>query len=540
MLRAGRARPSGCLAQGGVSSAIGGKGLAIIGKQHPAYRTRVRLIVIGAVVVAAHWLLIVGHLGVWRMDLLTERRLDLVAAEASSVARAGAQALDRHLHALRTVPELLAGQERFGRIVAVFEALAGPAPRSAWPDLLQRADFRSLSAHLAVLAADLDLDGIYVTTAPGFVVASSDSGTPHSHLGFTFAGSGHVAQALEHGPGEQFRHDLLSGRPTFFFSHRIGGGQAEGTIVVAVSSERLMRRIDRGIETVLVSDPNNIVVIASDRGLIYRHVGNPNPAQLSVEDLTLRYGRGSFDPVPPELFAAQATEIIEHGMVYASAPVAQEDMSIHVTAPVPALLEMRRENLVVVIGLVLFGLLLVAGTATVLIQLGAARERATRDHLTGLSNRRYADEILPGLLELDDRGRLAGFTFVSFDLDRFKGINDAWGHQVGDRVLVRFAAIMMATARRSDLVFRLGGEEFAAVLIEEDIGGALAYAERVRAATEAIRDVDPVPPGRITVSAGVAKRLPGESFEALAERADALLYRAKQNGRNRIECDDAP
>ena len=515
--------------------------MAIIGEHHPASRARVRVIVIGALVVAAHWLFVVGHLGVWRMDLLTERRLDLVASEAASVARAGAQALERHMQALRTVPELLAGQERFARSVASFDVVASPAPRAAWHDLLQRTDFRTLSASLASLSAELDLEGIYVTTRSGFIIASSDIGTPHSHLGFTFAGSSHVVQALEHGSGEQFGHDLLSGVPMFFFAHRIDqDAGVPGAIVVAVSSERLMQRINRGIETVLVSDPNNIVVIASDRGLLYRHVGNPDPARLGVEQLTLRYGRSSFDPVPPQFFADETTEVIEAGTIYASAPVPHENMSIHVSAPVPALQEMRRENIVVVLGLVLFGLLLTAGTAMVLIQLGFARDRATRDHLTGLSNRRYADEVLPGLMELDDRGRLAGFTIVSFDLDRFKGINDTWGHQAGDRVLERFSAIMMASARRSDLVFRLGGEEFAAVLIEEDVEGALAYAERVRAATEAIDDLDPVPPGRITVSAGVAKRRPGESFEALLGRADLLLYRAKENGRNRIECDDAP
>lgn len=84
----------------------------------------------------------------------------------------------------------------------------------------------------------------------------------------------------------------------------------------------------------------------------------------------------------------------------------------------------------------------------------------------------------------------------------------------------------------------MGGEEFVAFLVEQNLDGVTIFAERVRARVAAIDDLAPIPAGRITTSAGVVMRRPGEGLEEMAKRADALLYRAKANGRNRIERED--
>jgi diguanylate cyclase (GGDEF)-like protein len=164
------------------------------------------------------------------------------------------------------------------------------------------------------------------------------------------------------------------------------------------------------------------------------------------------------------------------------------------------------------------------------------REQALRDPLTGLHNRRYLFEVAPGLLE---RARRQGslLAVVLLDLDHFKLLNDTYGHQAGDLVLQRFAALLAEALRKSDIVCRHGGEEFVALLPDIDAQGAEAMLERLLLTYQA----EPHEHGRrrlprCTFSAGIAL-FPdhGSTLEQLLSRADRALYRAKQQGRSRIE-----
>jgi diguanylate cyclase (GGDEF)-like protein len=164
------------------------------------------------------------------------------------------------------------------------------------------------------------------------------------------------------------------------------------------------------------------------------------------------------------------------------------------------------------------------------------REQALRDPLTGLHNRRYLFEVGPGTLELARRQRCQ-LAVVLLDLDHFKLLNDTYGHQAGDTVLQRFAALLVEALRKSDIVCRHGGEEFVALMPDIDANGAQAMLTRLLEAYEA----DPPEHGRrrlprCTFSAGIAL-FPrhGSTLEQLLSRADRALYRAKQQGRSRIE-----
>jgi diguanylate cyclase (GGDEF)-like protein len=156
-----------------------------------------------------------------------------------------------------------------------------------------------------------------------------------------------------------------------------------------------------------------------------------------------------------------------------------------------------------------------------------------RDPLTGLGNRRAVDHHLPALL----RGAAAAgrpVTLAILDLDHFKHINDRHGHLVGDRVLVAVAQLMRECVRQADLVARIGGEEFLAVLPDADETRALEICERIRQHV-AGHDWAAVFPGlAVTLSVGVASAPPHDET-ALATRADQALYRAKALGRNRVE-----
>jgi len=127
------------------------------------------------------------------------------------------------------------------------------------------------------------------------------------------------------------------------------------------------------------------------------------------------------------------------------------------------------------------------------------------------------------------------------DLDRFKAVNDTHGHAAGDAVLAAFARILLGQVRASDVLARVGGEEFVLLAPNSGREETLLLAERLRKAVE----MDSIFFGelclRVTVSIGAATDHPGVAgYEALLERADQALYNAKRNGRNRVETIDAP
>lgn len=157
--------------------------------------------------------------------------------------------------------------------------------------------------------------------------------------------------------------------------------------------------------------------------------------------------------------------------------------------------------------------------------------QARSDPLTGLLNRRGFDAQMAYALALARRsGR--PLSIVTMDVDHFKQINDTYGHEAGDHVLQRLAQTLMQRLRDSDVVARLGGEEFAALLQDTDIAGARAIAQ---ALVDAIgKQRDPVA-GHFTISAGVATlRGMDDLGSALLRRGDEALYEAKRAGRNRV------
>jgi two-component system cell cycle response regulator len=165
----------------------------------------------------------------------------------------------------------------------------------------------------------------------------------------------------------------------------------------------------------------------------------------------------------------------------------------------------------------------------------ALREQATRDALTGLWNRRAIYDILQNELARSSRTSEPLIVLMA-DLDGFKPVNDRFGHLVGDSVLRQVAARMRASVRRYDAVGRYGGEEFLIVLPGCGLPGGIIQAERIRDAIGA----ETFPAGHIdialTCSLGAACAFPPpvQHADDLVREADAALYRAKYNGRNRV------
>jgi len=156
-----------------------------------------------------------------------------------------------------------------------------------------------------------------------------------------------------------------------------------------------------------------------------------------------------------------------------------------------------------------------------------------RDQLTGTYNRRKIDQVFKAEKQRVHAGNQQ-LSVIMVDIDHFKKVNDAHGHQVGDAVLSAIAGIFKTTIREKDILGRWGGEEFLIICPETDLDGALVLAEKLRKKLDEAKI--PVA-GRQTCSFGVAQLMKDENIDAMVYRADAALYRAKENGRNRVECD---
>jgi len=156
--------------------------------------------------------------------------------------------------------------------------------------------------------------------------------------------------------------------------------------------------------------------------------------------------------------------------------------------------------------------------------------QAIRDPLTGAFNRRHLHACLALAIERRRRTGEAA-SLLLLDVDRFKAINDAVGHPAGDRVLKAIVSLVGRRARKVDVLFRLGGEEFALLLAGATLPDAAAVAEDLRRSVEAAPLVD----GRsVSVSIGLCDLHDSHSVETWIEETDAALYRAKRAGRNRV------
>lgn len=174
-------------------------------------------------------------------------------------------------------------------------------------------------------------------------------------------------------------------------------------------------------------------------------------------------------------------------------------------------------------------------------QCKSAMEEARSDTLTGLRNRRAFEEEFSRDLARSERTR-EPLSLVVLDIDKFKQINDTWGHATGDLVIKEIAALVKQAVRTSDMPARIGGEEYGVVLTNADTKTARAVAERIRSLVAGHRlsnsnnSESKLP---VTVSVGVATLRPGDTRQSLFERADAALYVAKNAGRNRVASENS-
>jgi diguanylate cyclase (GGDEF)-like protein len=230
-------------------------------------------------------------------------------------------------------------------------------------------------------------------------------------------------------------------------------------------------------------------------------------------------------------------------------PVAHSDWSVVVTIPLVGFFASRFLGIVITLQFAVMALLYFFGREyglrdnirmeqrIELQELAAGlKVQASTDPLTGLFNRWKFNDGLADEIERFHRQHVP-FSLVMYDIDRFKEVNDIHGHQTGDRVLVRCSSIVSHALRQNDLLARWGGEEFIVLLVGDGGDAAAMVAEKLRTLI-ARTEFDAV--GHITCSFGVAECMVGDTPDRMIARADDALYRAKMNGRDRVELAPPP
>jgi diguanylate cyclase (GGDEF)-like protein len=152
-------------------------------------------------------------------------------------------------------------------------------------------------------------------------------------------------------------------------------------------------------------------------------------------------------------------------------------------------------------------------------------------YLTGINNRAAMDNALTREIEMARRHRMP-LSLIVMDIDKFKAINDSYGHATGDEIIKSFTQVVNGLIRKTDMLFRYGGEEFVVIMSNTGRDGSLLLAERIRRGVERMEVLLPRRRQPVTVSLGVASLNGKEDGNALFERADQALYEAKTSGRN--------
>lgn len=287
-------------------------------------------------------------------------------------------------------------------------------------------------------------------------------------------------------------------------------------------------------------------------GLLYQHLGGPVPlAWMDAESLiplaVLLLAMQAFNDLGMRvMISIRDRSLLKDVSVFAFLVEASAGLGGILMAIVITRMELQTVALLIaVMSLGMFALAQFARLRMQLEALVAERTRklseksrelqrlATHDPLTGLFNRRHADDYLDERIEEFKRYR-RGFSIALVDLDHFKRINDDFSHDTGDQVLRLISAILSERCRETDMVARYGGEEFLLCFPGTGVATARDLCEELRISVEEIDWAMIAPGATITLSAGVASIRPGMTRRALLSEADVRLYEAKYSGRNRV------
>jgi diguanylate cyclase (GGDEF)-like protein len=524
---------------------------------------------VAVVGVGASWFaacFVADSMGARDMQQMVDARRQL----AAQVAEGMSSQITADVALLRALPQTLAQIDAIPRAVARVDTRRWNLmdQGSCAEEAMSHPEVVDIDAFLNATAGNLGLDYVWVVNQHNYVVLANNAGHADSFVGVQLSMQPYMKEAMLGGLGEQFTIGPVTGVPGLFFAAPVydAGGYLVATMGTKVSLARLQHWVSH--PTSLVTDPNGLIILSTDASLVGKVLPDARLQHMGASDRYNAYQRVDFEPWPyqptakahrdvPAWVPAEVRDTLawREGSAMPSLTVsrnASADLTVVVAEPLPAwgqqIANHARNRM---IGFVLFVSVLVTFA---LVAWSLVRERqhhrVTRhlnqrlqrtnsalaneahfDHLTGVLTRRRFLALFDTVLARA-HNRAEPLVLVLADLDHFKRINDTWGHAVGDMALQRFASLATGVLRSSDLVGRLGGEEFAMVMGRTTLETATEVAERLR--TAVAETDESFPTGlSMTVSMGMTGCRPGDTASEMLKRADLALYRAKESGRNR-------
>jgi len=354
-------------------------------------------------------------------------------------------------------------------------------------------------------------------------------------------------QAMNGTAGHRFEFDPVSGQRTYYASYpvRTPDGAIVGAVVLKKSLEALDLKL-QGFDRAFFFIDADGVVLLTNRNEEFKRPLWPTAARQKLE-LTQQFGAAKRPTMlESEVKTSAWTNFGGRRGFVQRTPVDNSEWSMVIVIPVTGMFASRFLGIIITLQFAITTLFYFFGREHgVRDSIGMLRRlelqqradslqvQATTDPLTGVYNRLKFDEEM--LKEIARAQRYAvPLALTLYDVDHFKEVNDVYGHQTGDRVLTGLSAIVARGIRQSDLLARWGGEEFVILLPGTDAVRAGIVADKLR---ETISQTSFDEAGTITCSFGVANYVEGDTAATLVARADNALYRAKMNGRNRVELD---
>ena len=426
----------------------------------------------------------------------------------------------------------------------------------------QGADTARLNQFLKQYVDQIGLAMAFILDKQGLCISASNAGSPLSPVGYPFPDRLYFTQAIRNGTGVQFAKGRRSQTPGLYMAHTVQrAGQPVGVAVVKADISSLLSLGDSN--QTLVVDADGVVVLTSSFEYFNHALADAKARHLPPSERIARYDRLMLPLLPlsgPDedgLYRFQAFANPVHLIRSQRLTADVEILRITELRHLPTL-EFERTLMrwsVPALAVLLLWSLLTSGIslwrnrineralAIVNQRLAKAneelQEQAMYDHLTHVANRRLFRASLD--LELMRQPRhQRPLTLALMDLDHFKQINDTYGHDAGDEVLVQFTQRMSQWIRQGDLLARLGGEEFALILPDTPLNVAQHILERLCVKLAEAVTLHQGQAISVTVSIGATEAGEGDSAESLLRRADQATYVAKRNGRNRVVVSPAP
>ncbi|CAK0757675.1 GGDEF domain-containing protein [Azospirillaceae bacterium] len=455
---------------------------------------------------------------------------------------------------IRSIPVIISSEPSLVTLLSSFGSDIKASPLSFEErQRLWRADptFLAAAQRLGEVVArqDIGINGLWLMNAAGDTFAVGLSAGDTDYTGANY-GAREYFKAVRRGEvGHQFAVGQVTGIPGLFFAAPvIANGRLLGAAGVRTNLSQLSSMLE---SNAFVTDEYDVVILASDSSLLMRTLPGARVAALSPGERMSRYKRDEFEPlhIQPVGVASPSAVVNWPGILYPRIFVhhPSDFLNVHVFRDMPNIEFIREERIGLFVMLSLAGTLLIfliAGGAVYFVkrheherELLCLNENLSRlvctDSLTGCANRRHFMSVLSAE---HNRAVCCGepFSILALDIDYFKHINDQYGHQGGDRALCHFVGVVQSSLRSTDLLGRMGGEEFAVLLPKTGIATAYQIGERIRAVIATTLVPEAI---AFTVSVGVAQWQAGSDMteDELLQRADSALYAAKRGGRNRVE-----